>query len=97
MWVDTVHNAAPNSQNNDAHSDRLNLLVRTVFTCDDGSGSFLVQSHVFFMITGDVVTNTGPSLLHGGTGAYVNLKGNGVDNGSSDSPQATISGFITQL
>jgi hypothetical protein len=96
-WVDTVHNAAPNSPNSDAHSDRFNLLVGTVFTCDDGSGSFFVQSHVFFTFTGDVVTNTGPSLLLGGTGAYVNLEGNGINNGSSATNQGTISGFINQL
>jgi hypothetical protein len=97
MWVDTAHNAGPNSPNNNAHSDRFNVLVRTVFTCDDGSGSFFVQSHVFFTITGDVVTNTGPSLLLGGTGAYVNLEGNGVNNGSSATNQGTITGFINRL
>jgi hypothetical protein len=95
-WVDTVHNTAPNAlPASQSRSDRFNLLVRTVFTCDDASGSFFVQSHVFFTFTGDTVTNTGPSLLLGGTGAYVNLEGNGVENGNGTS-QGTISGFITQ-
>ncbi|MFL5860595.1 MAG: hypothetical protein ACJ780_07435 [Solirubrobacteraceae bacterium] len=89
-WLDTVHNTAPNSPNNDAHSDRFNLLVRTTFDCDDGRGSFFVQSQVDFTVTDGVVSNTGPSLLHGGTGAFLDLQGHGVDT------QGIMSGFITQ-
>src|SRR5215203_209983 len=32
---------------------RFNLLIRTVYTCDDGSGSFYAQKHVFLTFTGE--------------------------------------------
>jgi hypothetical protein len=95
-WVDDVHNTGPNSPNSNSPAPRFYLLVRTVFTCDDGD-SFFVQSHVFFTETNGVFTNTGPSLLHGGTGAFVNLQGTGEDNGNLATATGTISGFITGL
>ena len=76
-----------------------NLLIRTVYTCDDGSGTFYALKHVFITITGeDSSTNTGPIELLGGTGAYTDLVGHGVDNGvaSGATGVGQISGFITQ-
>jgi hypothetical protein len=78
---------------------KLNLLIRTVYTCDDGSGSFYALKHVFLTFTGeDSATNTGPIQLLGGTGAYTDLVGSGVDNGvaSGSTGVGQISGFITQ-
>jgi len=77
----------------------LNLLIRTVYTCDDGSGTFYALKHVFLTFTGeDSATNTGPIQLLGGTGAYTDLVGHGVDNGvaSGSTGVGQISGFITQ-
>jgi hypothetical protein len=63
---------------------KLNVLIRTVYTCDDGSGSFNMQKHVFLAFNPDgSSSNTGPVQLHGGTGAYTELIGHGVDNGFS--------------
>ena len=77
----------------------LNLLIRTVYTCDDGSGSFFALKHVFItFVSENAITNTGPIQLLGGTGAYTQLVGHGVDNGAStgDTGVGQISGFITQ-
>jgi len=63
---------------------KFNLLIRTVYTCDDGSGSFKAQKHVFVTLNEDESsTNTGPITLHGGSGDYTRLSGHGVDNGST--------------
>ena len=62
----------------------LNIRVRTVYTCDDGSGTFNMQKHVFVTFFPDSYTNTGPVQLLGGTGAYANLTGHGIDNGSGN-------------
>ena len=78
---------------------RVNLLIRTVYTCDDGSGSFFALKHVFITVVGEnSITNTGPIQLLHGTGAYTDLVGHGVDIGAStgDTGVGQISGFITQ-
>jgi hypothetical protein len=63
---------------------KFNLLIRTVFTCDDGSGTFNAQKHVFITLNEDgSSTNTGPITLRGGTGDYTGLSGHGVDNGAT--------------
>jgi hypothetical protein len=80
-------------------TDRLNLLIHTVYTCDDGSGTFNALKHVFLTFTGeDSATNTGPIQLLGGTGAYTDLVGHGVDEGvaSGSTGVGQISGFIVQ-
>ena len=80
-------------------TDTLNLLIHTVYTCDDGSGTFNALKHVFLtFVSEESATNTGPIQLLGGTGAYTDLVGHGVDNGvaSGDTGVGQISGFITQ-
>jgi hypothetical protein len=73
-------------------------VIRTVYTCDDGSGTFNALKHVFITFTDDGSTNTGPIQLLGGTGAYTELVGHGVDNGTTvgDTGVGQISGFIVQ-
>jgi len=65
---------------------KVNLLIRTVYTCADGSGTFFALKHVFITFDGEseTSTNTGPITLNGGTGDYSQLRGHGVDNGSTD-------------
>jgi hypothetical protein len=75
---------------------KVNLLIRTVYTCDDGSGTFDMLKHVFITVNPDgSFTNTGPVQI-GGTGAYANLIGHGVDNGtaSGDTAVGEISGWV---
>jgi hypothetical protein len=72
-----------------------NVLIRTVYTCADGSGTFTMLKHVFLQFNSDFSsTNTGPVQILGGTGAYTDLLGHGVDNGQSDG-QTSASGQIT--
>jgi hypothetical protein len=40
---------------------KANILIETVYTCDDGSGTFFAQKHVFLTFNEDgSQTNTGP-------------------------------------
>lgn len=62
----------------------LNLLISTVYTCDDGSGSFYARKHVLIAFNDDgSSTNSGPITFHGGTGDYTRLSGHGVDIGTA--------------
>ena len=64
---------------------KLNILVRTVYTCDDGSGAFNAQKHFFITVNEDgSITNTGPVALHDGTGDYTGLSGHGTLIGGTD-------------
>jgi hypothetical protein len=96
-FVDDVTVVAPNPESAgiDA-SGGFNLLIRTVYTCDDGSGSFNALKNVHITFADDGSSNTGPIQLLGGTGAYTDLVGHGVDNGtaSGDTGVGQISGFI---
>jgi hypothetical protein len=80
-------------------SGKFNLLIRTVYTCDDGSGTFDAQKHVFITLNEDgSSTNTGPITLHGGTGDYTRLSGHGVDEGTASADGigvGTITGVVT--
>ena len=62
-----------------------NLLIRTVYTCDDGSGTFNAQKHVFPTLNEDgSSTNSGAITFNGGTGDYTRLSGHGTDSGTGD-------------
>src|SRR4051794_36131947 len=76
-----VSSAFPHSDH--AKSGGFNLIFRTTYTCDDGSGTFEMLKHVFISFAGDGFTNTGPVQILGGSGDYAHLKGHGVDNGIS--------------
>jgi hypothetical protein len=76
---------------------KFNLLIRTVYTCDDDSGTFFAQKHVFITIVDeDTTTNSGPITFHGGTGDYTRLSGHGVDTGTAANDQGAgaISGVL---
>ena len=99
-FVDDVTTFAPNPSSSgiDA-SGGFNLVIHTVYTCDDGSGTFNALKHVFLTFTSEnSATNTGPIQLLGGTGAYTQLVGHGVDNGTAtdDTGVGEISGFIVK-
>ena len=73
---------------------RFNLLIRTVYTCADGSGSFFAQKLVpIEIVDEDTQINSGPITFHGGTGAYTTLRGHGVDIGRNE--QGVIVGEIS--
>ena len=79
-------------------SGGFNLLIRTIYTCNDGSGTFNAVKHVFTTFTDNGFTNTGPTQLLRGAGAFTDLAGHGVDNGvtSGDTGVGRISGFVVQ-
>lgn len=60
-----------------------NVVIHTVYTCDDGSGTFdaLKVQHITFAPSGLGLSGTGRITLNGGTGAYTTLQGFGTDNG----------------
>jgi hypothetical protein len=65
-------------------NSKINFQLRTVYTCDDGSGTFFAQKHVLVTENEDgSSSNTGPITFHGGTGDYTGLSGHGVDNGTA--------------
>ena len=68
----------------DSSAGKLVLLIRTVYTCDDGTGSFNALKHVFITpVSDDAFTSSGPISLKGGTGEYADLSGHGVDVGEA--------------
>ena len=81
-------------------SGQINLLVRTVYTCDDGSGSFNTLRQVSITLGPDAsFISTGPIQLLGGTGAFTGLAGHGVDNAAGNfatGVDGQISGFVVQ-
>ncbi len=78
-------------------NDQAVLLISTVYTCDDGSGSFYALKHVRLRFTEGGSTNSGPIELLGGTGRYAALDGHGVDDGRAvgDVGLGLISGVLT--
>jgi hypothetical protein len=80
-------------------NSKANFQIRTVYTCDDGTGTFFAQKHVFLTANEDgSSTNTGPITLHGGTGDYTRLNGHGVDEGTASADGigiGTITGVVT--
>ena len=77
-------------------SRHIKLLNRTVYTCDDGSGTFNTLRQIFITLGPDgYFTSTGPQL-HEGTAAFTDLTGHGVDNatGNATGVDGQISGFV---
>jgi hypothetical protein len=83
-----------------ASSGQIKLLNRTVYTCADGSGTFNTLRQVLITVNPDgSFTSTGPIQLLGGTGAFTNLTGHGVDNAAGNfatGVSGQISGFVVQ-
>jgi hypothetical protein len=79
-------------------SGQIKLLNRTVYTCDDRSGTFNSLRQILITLGPDgSFTSTGPIQLLGGTGAFTDLTGHGVDNATGNFATAVdgqISGFV---
>jgi len=76
---------------------RVNVTIDTVFTCDDGSGTFSMRKHVNILFDDVANPSSGPVTLTGGTGAYEGLAGHGVDIGLTDNESGIGTGEITGL
>jgi len=94
-FKDTVLNPPPPDQ-----VGKVTLIVRSVYTCADGSGTFNAMKELVGTAGSDGFTSTGPIQLRGSTGAYADLNGHGVDTGSIDfttgTATATDSGVIVR-
>ena len=96
IFVDTVQATQPDPAQGPGHSGQFTLIVRSVYTCDDGSGTFNALKELIVTITGpDTATAIGPIQLLGGTGAFTDLRGHGVDTGSIDLAAGTATGTDT--
>jgi hypothetical protein len=74
---------------------KVNLRIRTVYTCDGTGDTFFAQKHVFISANEDgSSTNTGPITLDGGTGAFAGLSGHGVNIGEARA-DGTADGHIS--
>jgi hypothetical protein len=98
-FVDTGQ-AGPGPGQGPDHSGKVQLIVRSVYTCDDGSGTFNALKELIGTIGPDGIASTGPIQLLGGTGAFTDLRGHGVDTGSIDfatgTATATDSGVVVR-
>jgi hypothetical protein len=83
-FVDTVESGGGGGQG------PLTLVISSVYTCADGSGTFtlLKQIHLQFTSPGNG-TSTGTFVVMGGTGAYATLQGQGTDDGTIVDGQGT--------
>jgi hypothetical protein len=79
---------------------KIELLITTVYTCADGSGTLDMRKHVFITFNPDgSFTNEGPVQMVGGTGAYAGLNGHGVDTGATNGNTGVgqIAGWLLQV
>jgi hypothetical protein len=100
-FVDTVLATQPDNSQGPNHGKTI-LIVRSVYTCADGSGTFNAQKELVGTPgPDDTFTSTGPIQLLGGTGAFTDLIGHGVDTGSinfaTGTATATDSGVIVRI
>jgi len=78
------------------------LVVRSVYTCADGSGTFNATTELRGTPgPNDTVTSTGTVQLLGGTGAFTNLIGHGsvtgFVNNMTGTATATDTGVVTRI
>jgi hypothetical protein len=57
------------------------LVIESVYTCNDGSGSFFVRKNLDFWFGLDGGPGNGPMKITGGTGDYAGIAGNGYEIG----------------
>src|SRR5262245_5812834 len=94
-YVDTIQ-AGPGPGRGPDHSGQFTLILRSVYTCEDGSGTFNALKELIVTFTGpDTASAIGPIQLLGGTGAFTDLRGHGVDTGSIDFAAGTSTGMNT--
>ena len=67
-----------------ARSGGGNVLIRSHYTCDDGSGTFESLKHIQLTFTETGFTGVGPVQFLGGTGAYEGLVGHGIGVGATN-------------
>jgi hypothetical protein len=92
-FVDDVTAAGfPHSDN--SHSTGGFVLIRSTYTCDNGSGTFKMLKHLTLTFTDTGFTDAGPVQMLGGSGAYAGVTGHGYTTGGTD-VEAGIGGGTT--
>jgi hypothetical protein len=81
-FVDDV-NVAAFARSEQARSGGGILLIRSVYTCGDGSGTFDLLKHLTLRFTETGFTTAGPLEILSGTGAYAAITGHGFGSGES--------------
>jgi hypothetical protein len=79
-FVDDVKVVAV-AQSDQARSGQGNVLIRSTYTCDDGSGTFEMLKHLRLTFTASGFTTAGPIEILGGTGDYAGITGHGFTTG----------------
>jgi hypothetical protein len=85
-----------------AHSEQARsgggfVLIRSTYTCDDGSGTFNMLKHLQLTFTEEGFTDIGPVEILGGTGAYAGIVGHGVTVGGTNDATGIGAGTTTGL
>ena len=79
---------------------RGHVLIRSHYTCTDGSGTFDALKHLQLTFTETGFTGVGPMQILGGTGRYAGIVGHGIGVGSTDFETGigggTTTGFVQQ-
>ena len=71
------------------------VLIRSTYTCDDGSGTFEMLKHLTLTFTESGFTDAGPVEILGGTGAYAGITGHGFGSGATDEESGIGGGTTT--
>lgn len=90
---DVVAGGFPHSDH--SHSGKGYVLIRSTYTCADGSGTFEELKHLTLYFTDTGFTDAGPMQILGGTGAYAGVTGHGVTTGATDFTTNTGGGTTT--
>jgi len=93
-FVDDV-TAAGFAHSDQARSDGGFVLIRSTYTCDDGSGTFEMLKHLTLTFTESGFTDSGPVEFLGGSGAYAGMTGHGFTNGGTDAGSGIGGGTTT--
>jgi hypothetical protein len=81
---------------NQEDASRFNLVVNTVYTCDNGD-TFVAHKHWHIVFSAGGFTNTGQIRFDGGTDAFTQLSGHGTITSESlggNTGTAVISGVL---
>lgn len=95
---DVLVQAFPRSDR--ARSGGGNVLIRSHYTCTDGSGTFDALKHIRLTFTETGFTGVGPVQILGGTGRYEGIVGHAIAVGATDFETGlgggTTTGFVQQ-
>lgn len=84
-----THEASPGARY------RVNIKGTAVYTCDDGSGTFLARKNTHMQFLADfTATSVSPFKIVGGTGDYEGMRGSGKNVGLGDFNTGVLSATI---